>query len=81
MTVLLSTAGTIELLGDCPVDDAEVLLQLLLATPNATVQWSACETAHTAVIQVLRVAKAKPVGMPRSEFLSRIVGPLLHRAR
>lgn len=79
MTVAVSANGTIELTGACPVEDAEALLQCLLTTPAGAVDWSACESAHTAVIQVLLVAKAAPVGAPVSGFLRDIVAPLLQR--
>lgn len=77
MTVTVSANGTIELAGACPVEDAEALLQHLLTTPTAPLDWSACESAHTAVIQVLLVARAKPVGVPVSGFLRDTVGTLL----
>jgi hypothetical protein len=77
MTVTLSSHGVVELSGACPVEDAEILLQYLLAAPHAPVDWSACESAHSAVIQVLLVAKASPQGSPHSLFLKDHVGPLL----
>lgn len=80
MTIALKTDGTIELIGSCPVEDAEVLLQHLLATPNAAIDWRGCEWAHTAVIQVLLVAKSFPAGTPTGPFLRDYVGPLLSRA-
>jgi hypothetical protein len=80
MTVTISTQGTVEIAGACPVEDAEVLLQYFLSAPHAPVDWSACESAHSAVIQVLLVAGACPVGTPKSQFLRDHVGPLLVRA-
>jgi hypothetical protein len=80
MTVTISANGAIELAGACPVEDAEMLLQYLLAAPQAPVDWSACESAHSAVIQVLLVAKASPRGSPSNRFLRDHVGPLLVRA-
>ncbi len=80
MTVTISPEGTVELAGVCPVEDAEILLQYLLSAPHAPVNWSACESAHSAVIQVLLVAKASPRGLPKSQFLRDHVGPLLVRA-
>lgn len=79
MTIALTTHGTIELKGSCPVEDAEVLLQHLLEKPGAAVDWQECEWAHTAVIQVLLVARSIPVGTPTSPFLRDHVGPLLRR--
>ena len=79
MTVTVSLSGTIELAGACPVEDAEVLLQHLSAAPEATVNWAACESAHTAVIQVLLVARVRPIGSPKGRFLREQVSPLLNR--
>jgi hypothetical protein len=77
VTISISVNGTIELLGACTVEDAEILLQHLLAAPEASVDWRACESAHTAVIQVLLVAKSTPLGPPVSLFLREKVAPLL----
>jgi hypothetical protein len=79
MSITLAPDGSIQLKGPCPVEDAEVLLQHLLANPRATVDWSACEGAHTAVIQLLLVAKSVPVGRPSSSFLGERIGALLER--
>lgn len=77
MTVKVNPAGSIELTGVCPVEDAEVLLQHLLVMKEAQVDWSECEAAHTAVIQVLMIARVKPVGAPRSVLLEEHVGAML----
>ena len=79
MTIALASNGTIELRGSCPVEDAELLLQHLLEKPGAAIDWQECEWAHTAIIQVLLVAKAIPVGTPMHPFLRDHVGPLLRR--
>jgi hypothetical protein len=80
MTVSVVGAGRLELRGSCPVEDADVLLQHLLSTPGTAISWEACEWAHTAVIQVLLVAKALPTGTPANPFLQDHVLPLLQRA-
>jgi hypothetical protein len=64
MTVLLSAQGLLVLEGSCPVEDAEALLQHLASTPTATVDLRGCESAHSAVIQVLMAAKPKLLGPP-----------------
>jgi hypothetical protein len=79
MTVAINANGTIELSGGCPVEDAEELLQHLLAQPNAKIDWRLCEFAHTAVIQVLLVAKSVPMGPPKNAFLRDYVEPHLRR--
>jgi hypothetical protein len=81
VTVRLGTDGVIELDGVCPVEDAEPLLQLLLAAPAATVDWRACEAAHAAVVQLLLISGAPVRGPPRSDFLARFAAPLLGRKR
>lgn len=62
MTIRRSADGTINLEGMCPVDDAEPLLQMLLATPQAPIDWAQCRRLHTAVVQVLIAAGAVPTG-------------------
>lgn len=79
MTIAISADGTVELAGSCPVEDAETLLRHLLATPNAIVGWSACESAHTAVIQILLAARVAPSGTPKGSFLRDHVSRLLDR--
>jgi hypothetical protein len=44
MTVKRDNAGVIVLAGECPVDDAETLLQLLQAQPDSPVDWSGSTT-------------------------------------
>ncbi len=70
---------TIRLHGACPIEDAEPLLQCLLATPRAVVDWSGCDAAHTAVIQILLAARPMLRGPPRGAFLRDAVAPLLGR--
>ena len=80
MTIELTDSGTILLKGVCPSDDEEMLLQHLQSAPGATVDWSACESAHSAIIQVLMVARPKLSGRPRGVELVAWVQPLLERA-
>ena len=77
MTVRLTEEGVILLEGACPIEDAEPLLQRLLAHPSATVDWRDCDTAHTAVVQILVVAKVTPLGPPLGAGLQRWVEPHL----
>ena len=69
--------GVVELAGDCPSEDAERLLAALLADPQATIDWRACDRAHMAVVQVLLAARRRVVGPPRGAFVARWVEPLL----
>ncbi|GLH76675.1 hypothetical protein SSBR45G_15830 [Bradyrhizobium sp. SSBR45G] len=77
MTAVLHDSGIITLSGACPVDDAETLLQLLLANPTAEIDWRDCTAAHAAVIQVLLVAKRPLRGPPAGPLLTRIVTPTI----
>lgn len=71
MSVSLAADGTIILAGTCPVEDAEPLLQMLLATPGAPVDWTQCRKLHTAVVQVLKAAGVVPVGLCGDSWLAR----------
>ncbi len=77
MTIRLSAEGAIELEGTCSSDEAETLLQHLLATPDAAVDWRGCEAAHTAVVQILMAAKPKLLGPPAGSLLEKWVQPML----
>ncbi len=66
MSVLAPARDLIVLEGHCPSEDAEKLLQRLLASPVATVDLLSCESLHTAVIQVL-LAAAPTIRMPPAE--------------
>jgi hypothetical protein len=77
MTVLSAAQGMIALEGACPSEDAEILLQHLAGTPAATVDISRCESAHSAVIQVLLAFKPRLIGTPPDNSLWRGVYPAL----
>lgn len=54
----------------CPVEDAEILMQELLA--GAThVDWSGCTHLHTACLQVLLAARPQLRGVPANPALVR----------
>ena len=69
MTVRLANEGAIMLVGECPVEDAETLLEHLQARREGPVDWSGCTRLHTAVLQVLMAAKPKLVGECGDEFV------------
>ncbi len=79
MTVQLAPDGVIALSGRCGAEDAEVLQGHLLAAPDSSVEWSACQHLHSAVLQVLLIAKPRLRGVPPSAFLRTHVEPLLAR--
>jgi hypothetical protein len=77
MTVRLASTGAIELQGACPIDEAETLHGHLLANSQAVVDWTECDVAHTAVIQVLLALRPTMQGPPRGDFLRDYIAPLL----
>ena len=77
MTVSANADGVIRIVGVAPQEDAERLLSLLIDLPAAPVDWTGCQSAHTAVLQVLLVARRSVIGVPRSEFLSSWIAPIL----
>lgn len=79
MTVQMSTDGVILLEGMCPSEDAETVLRYLSSHPTARIDWRACESAHTAVIQVLMASRAKLLGAPSGQALRKWVAPALAR--
>ena len=80
MTITLHDENTIRLIGACPAEDGETLIQYLLANPMALVDWRGCETAHAAVIQVLLVSGRPIEGPPANEFLRHFISPTLARS-
>jgi hypothetical protein len=81
LTVKLVDKDNVELSGGCPPEDAELLFQHLLENRSATVDWSKCEQAHTAVIQVLLASGCQLKGSPRASFLKGHIEVALRRAR
>ena len=77
MTVQMSKDGVILLDGVCPSDDAEKLLQCLSLHPAALIDWRLCESAHTAVVQVLMASRPRLLGPPAGQALRDWVAPAL----
>lgn len=69
--------GVIRMVGDCPVEDAETLLLLLLAQQGAPVDLSGCGTIHAALLQILLAARPAVSGTPADCFVRDRVLPLL----
>ena len=80
MTVKRIDDNSIELIGNCPSEDANTLLQYLLENGSATVNWGKCRRMHTAVIQVLLMSGCRLTGTAPEGFLNRHIGPALSRA-
>jgi len=62
VSVRRDKSGSIALEGDCGTEDAELLLQMLIETPAASVDWTSCGDLHTAVVQVILTAKPQFTG-------------------
>jgi hypothetical protein len=73
MSIRRDDDGTIVLYGSCPVEDAEPLLQLLHASPEARLDWARCDHLHTAVLQVILAARPLLVGPCGDPWLQRWV--------
>lgn len=76
MTVKLHE-GSIRLEGDCPVEDAEQLLQLLLEHGRCPVDLGGCGRLHMAVVQVLLAARRTILGTPGNAFAAEWLLPQL----
>ena len=79
MTARVAEDGLILLEGVCTVEDAGMLLQLLSDGPERKVDWSGCEQAHTAVIQVLVAVRPRLIGWPRDPFVGNYLAALFDR--
>jgi len=77
VTVERSDTGTVVLSGVCAVEDAEPLLEMLQATPAATVDWTACRQLHTAVFQVLLASGIAPIGPCGDDWVAQWLAPKL----
>lgn len=78
MTVTMRQ-GTIALVGDCGVEEAETLLSLLQGSDGATVDLTAAGRIHTALWQVLFALRPTLVGAPADPFSRDWLVPALAR--
>ncbi len=76
---LCSLDGAVVLEGHCGLEEAEALTQLLLQHPNADIDWGRLQSAHTAIIQILVVAKRTMRGLPQHDLLREHVAAVLDR--
>jgi hypothetical protein len=77
VTVRRSDSGTVILDGECPVEDAEALLQLLQTMPGAGLDWTQCRRLHTAVLQVVLASGSVPVGPCGDAWVAQWLAPKL----
>lgn len=71
--------GTIALIGDCGVEEAETLLSLLQGNAGAAVDLAAAGRIHTALWQVLLALRPVLVGAPADPFSRQWLVPALAR--
>ena len=69
--------GAIRIDGDCPVEDAEVLLSLLLMHDDAPVDLSGCGRLHAAPFQLLLALRPALTGTPAHPFVRDRLLPML----
>jgi hypothetical protein len=62
LSVRCESDGTVVLEGNCLVEDAERLLQLLQVSPAPACDWSRATHIHTSVLQVVLAARPTLVG-------------------
>jgi hypothetical protein len=67
----------IRLSGVCRVEDAEPLAALLEGVSDSTLDLSACEGLHAAVVQAVLAFRPKIVGLPNDAFLRNWLLPAL----
>ncbi len=71
----------IHLEGDCPVEDAEMLVGLLEGSVGRAIDLSQCRSVHSAIIQLLLRFKPVLQGEPQSAFLREMIVPGLRDGR
>lgn len=67
----------VALVGDCSIEDAELLLGLLLDDPAAPIDLQGCGRVHTAVVQVLLAARRPVRGVPGNSLVADWILPQL----
>ncbi len=67
----------IALHGHCRVEDAEVLAGLLHGAPGVSLDVSACESLHSAVVQAILAFGVPVSGAPADLFLRDLLVPAL----
>jgi len=72
---------TIRLAGDCPLEEAEPLFNLLESDSTPVVDVSGLRSLHTSVLQVLMVFRPTLVGSSENEFVDTWVLPAVTTPR
>lgn len=71
MTVTRRDAESIVMEGTCGAEDAEALLQMLIETPAARLDWRRCNQLHTAVAQIVLAAGPAVQGPCGDEWIEK----------
>ncbi|WKA30658.1 hypothetical protein [Bradyrhizobium roseum] len=77
MTIRRGDDDIVILEGVCAVEDAETMLQMLQATPDALVNWTQCRQLHTAVLQVIMASGSAPIGPCADVWVQQWLAPKL----
>lgn len=64
--------------GQCRLDEASALFEWLEQTPAAKIDLAECEHMHTAILQILMVAKPELLASPASRFLQQWLLAYIH---
>ena len=70
-----ATRDCVALEGNCPAEDAETLIGLLIENPGTMVDLAECGSVHTAVAQVLIAARPAMRGVPADPLLAEWILP------
>jgi len=67
--------STLVLEGDCPVEDAEMLADLLRDPSIDGIDWTGAQRVHTAVVQLAILAQLPVAGPCGDGFVARWIEP------
>jgi hypothetical protein len=67
----------IVLIGDCPIEDAEALLNLIASSSDMPVDLTRAGHLHAAVFQALLTGQVKQIGPAADQFVERWLRPPL----
>jgi hypothetical protein len=73
---MLMEGALARLSGAVAIEEAEALAEWLRVTPDAALDLSACETLHSAVLQVLLAAAPRCTAPPADPWLAALLSPL-----
>ena len=77
MTVCRTDSGSVIVDGNCSVEEAEPLLQLLQTAPAMRCDWTRCDKLHSSVLQVILAARPVLVGPCGDPWIQQWIAPHL----